>query len=229
MAGNPNVRRCVLETFGVIMHVALGVRLSPIIEVEGGQVMHNHGRLKVFARSWPILAVFLISCAGRDARSTPPVPPTPAYERDFLENRIAHQRAAIEMAQACVQKAQRDPLKQFCSTLIDTEARESKQLQSWLNQWYAVSAAPGARERTTEGYRNFMAAMRTATGAEFESRFLGMRLHHHEGVRESQECQTRAVHRELQSLCATMVEEQEREIKQMSAWICEWFRDCVER
>lgn len=188
------------------------------------------GRLKILAGSWALFAIFLISCAGRYSRSTAPLPPTPAYERDFLENRIAHQQAAIEMAQACVQKAQRDPLKQFCSTLIDTEARESKQLQSWLSQWHGVSAAPSGRERATEGYRNFMAAMRTATGSEFENRFLsGMRLHHHEGVRESQECQKRAVHQELQSLCATMVEEQEREIKQMSAWICEWFRDCVER
>lgn len=172
----------------------------------------------------------LASCAPRNVSSGTPSPPTPQYERDFLQDRIAHQQAAIEMAQACVQRAQRDSLKQFCATLIDTEARESKQLQSWFSQWYGASAAPSARERTTEGYRNFMAAMRTATGAEFENRFLsGMRLHHHEGVRESQECQKRAVHQELQSLCATMAEEQEREIKQMSGWICEWFRDCVER
>lgn len=187
-------------------------------------------RLEVLAASWPVLGlIFLASCAARDGRSSTPLPPTPEFERDFLQNRIAHQQAAIEMAQACVQKGQREPLKQFCSALIETEARESKPLQSWLNQWYAISAA-GARERTTEGYRNFMAAMRTATGAEFESIFLsGMRLHHHEGVRESQACQTGAVHEELRSLCATMVEEQEREIKQMSAWICEWFKDCVER
>ena len=191
----------------------------------------NGRRLQGFARIWSIIAaVFLTSCAGRTGTSSAPLPPTPEFERDFLQNRIAHQQAAIEMAQACMQKAQRDPLKQFCSALIDTEARESKQLHSWLNPWYAVSAAPGARERTTEGYRNFVAVMRTATGAEFESRFLsGMRLHHHEGVRESQACQARAVHGELRSLCATMADEQEREIKQMSAWICEWFKDCVER
>jgi uncharacterized protein (DUF305 family) len=191
----------------------------------------NGRQLRVIAGVWSILvAAFLASCAGKDGRSSTPLPPTPEFERDFLQNRIAHQQAAIEMAQACVQKAQREPLRQFCSALMDTEARESKQLRLWLNQWYGVSVAPGARERTTEGYRNFMAAMRTATGAEFESRFLsGMRLHHHEGVRESQACQTRAVHQELRLLCATMVEEQEREIKQMSAWICEWFKDCVER
>ena len=191
----------------------------------------NGRRIEVLAASWSVVALMVLaSCAGRNGRSSTPLPPTPEFERDFLQNRIAHQQAAIEMAQACVQKAQRDALKQSCSALIDTEARESKQLQSWLNRWYAVSAAPGARERTTEGYRNFMAAMRMATGADFESGFLsGMRLHHHEGVRESQACQTRAVHEELRSLCATMVEEQEREIKQMNAWICEWFRDCVER
>ena len=134
------------------------------------------------------------------------------------------------MAQACVQKAHRPELKAFCSTLLETEGAESRQLQSWLSAWYSMTASPGAKERTTEGYRNFQASLRTTSGADFESVFLSaMRLHHHEGVRESRSCETSVTHTELKSLCGRKVVEQEREIKQMSAWICEWFRDCVER
>lgn len=189
--------------------------------------------LGVVLISSSVLAITILasSCAGRSERSSVPAsPPTPQYEREFLQNRIAHQQAALEMAQACVQKAQHDALKQFCSTLISTEGAESTQLQSWLSQWYSVSAATGAQERATQGYRNFMKSVRNAVGAEFERAFLGaLRLHHHEGIRESQECQSRAVHTELRSLCGTMAEEQTREIKKMSGWICEWFKDCVER
>ena len=75
-----------------------------------------------------------------------------------------------------------------------------------------------------------MNSVRTATGEEFESNFLrGLRVHHHEGIEESKECQVRSVHQELRTMCSTMVDEQEREDKQISAWICEWFKDCVER
>ena len=177
-----------------------------------------------------VLVVVLGSCAGKNDRSSIPSLPTPQYERDFLQNRVAHQQAAIEMAQACMQKAQRDPLKEFCVALVDTENAESKQLQLWLSQWYGLSAVPGAQERATQGYRNFMQSVRTQNGPEFERAFLSaLRLHHHEGVDESKMCQVQAVHGELRSLCTTMVEEQEREVKQMNAWICEWFRDCVER
>ena len=191
----------------------------------------KHPTLAVRSGSWSVfLAVVLSSCAAKTSRNDVPSPPTPQYERDFLQNRVAHQQAANEMAQACVQKAQREPLKQFCTALIDTESAESKQLQSWLSQWYGLSAPPGAQERATQGYRNFMQSVRTQNGPEFERAFLSaLRLHHHEGVNESQMCQKQAVHGELRSLCTTMVEEQGREIKQMSAWVCEWFRDCVER
>ena len=191
----------------------------------------KHQTPGVLSGSWSVfLAVVLSSCAAKTARNDVPSPPTPQYERDFLQNRVAHQQAAVEMAQACVQKAQREPLKQFCTALIDTESAESKQLQSWLSEWYGLSAPPGAQERATQGYRNFMQSVRTQSGPQFELAFLSaLRLHHHEGVDESRTCQARAVHSELRSVCATMLDEQEREVKQMNAWICEWFRDCVER
>lgn len=176
-------------------------------------------------------SVFLLACAGRHASSSPPARAGgPEYERAFLQNRLAHQQAAIDMARSCVQKAVHDELKQFCSTLSRTEDDESKQLQGWLNQWYGISAQQATRERATEGYRNFLGSVQSSTGANFEEAFLrALRLHHHEGVRESQTCQERASHAELKSLCSQMVGEQEKEIKQMSTWVCGWFRDCTEK
>ena len=171
------------------------------------------------------------SCAGRRS-SNPPQPRVagPEYEREFLQNRIAHQQAAIEMARSCMQKAVHDELKQFCTSLSSTEAEEARQLQGWLIQWLGISSQPQVQERATQGYRNFLKSVRTSTGSEFEQAFLtALRLHHHEGVRESQACEESAVHPELKSLCSRMIGEQEREIKQISTWICGWFHDCVEK
>ena len=129
------------------------------------------------------VSVWLISCAGRSTRtSAPPGPAGPAFEQDFLQNRIAHQQAALEMAAACVQKAVHPELKQFCTRLNGAEAEESKQLQDWLKQWYGPSTAPAARERATQGYRNFLQSVQSSTGSEFEQAFLSaLRLHGQEG------------------------------------------------
>jgi uncharacterized protein (DUF305 family) len=129
-----------------------------------------------------------------------------------------------------VQKAVHDELKQFCSSLSGRESEEAMQLQGWLSQWYGITNQPPAQESDTEGYRNFLKSVQTSTGSAFEEAFLrALRLHHHEGVRESQTCQARASHPELKSSCSKMIGEQEQEIKQINAWICEWFRDCAER
>jgi uncharacterized protein (DUF305 family) len=151
------------------------------------------------------------------------------YERDFLQNRIAHQQAVIEMARACLQKTTRDELRQFCSALSRTESEESKQLQAWLSQWYGISSQPAAQERDTEGYRNFLKSVQTATGAVFEEALLrALRLHHREGIRESEACQSGASHQELKSFCTQMVGEQQKEMRQINRWICEWAQDCAE-
>ena len=178
-----------------------------------------------------VLAMLLISCTSRQARiAAPPGTPGAAYDRDFLQNRIAHQRAAIEMTRACEQKAVHQELRQFCATLSGTENEESNQLQQWLNQWFGASPLLEGHERDTRGYRNFLGSVRNSSGADFEQAFLSaLRLHHHEGVTESQDCERRGTHPDLKSLCSRMVGEQENEIKQMNTWICSWYRDCVEK
>ena len=178
-----------------------------------------------------VCSLLLFSCAGRNSSSaSPPSVTGPEYERSFLRNRIAHQQAAIEMARACVQKAVHDELKQFCSSLNGRESEEAMQLQGWLSQWYGITNQPPEQESDTEGYRNFLKSVQTSTGSTFEEAFLrALRLHHHEGVRESQTCQARASHPELKSSCSKMIGEQAQEIRQINAWICEWSRDCAER
>lgn len=191
--------------------------------------MKSRRRVSIFLLT---TSLFLLpSCAGRrSSRSQSSAVTVPDYEREFLQNRIAHQQAAIDMARTCGQKTVRDELKQFCSTLVDIESKESKQLQSWLSEWYKVSTRSTVRERATQGYQNFLQSVQISTGSDFEEAFLrALRLHHHEGVNESQDCQARASHPELRASCSQMVSEQEQELKQMNTWICGWFRDCAEK
>ena len=188
-------------------------------------------RRRVFIFLLTTSLFLLLSCAERRSSSSrSPGATVPDYEGAFLQNRIAHQQAAIDMARTCLQKAVREELKQFCSKIVNTESDESKQLQGWLREWYNISAQLTAGERATQGYKNFLRSVQTSTGADFEEVFLrALRLHHHEGVNESRDCQARASHPELKSSCSQMVNEQEQELKQMNTWICGWFRDCAEK
>lgn len=181
-----------------------------------------------------VASISLTQCGGvqkRSARSPVASVSTAQFEREFLQNRIAHQQAAVDMTQSCIQKGQHDQLKQFCSELRTREQEELNQLQEWSKTWYGTAPVPlQSREQKTEGYRNFLASVRSSSGAQFDQALLSaLRLHHHEGARESEGCAKGAVHRELKMMCETVQTEQEREIKQMSAWICEWFKDCMER
>ena len=181
-----------------------------------------------------VAALGLMDCGGqvsRHARISAPAAPTAQFEREFLKNRVAHQQAAVEMAQACIQKAQHPELKQFCGDFLKREQSELTQLQDWSSAWYpAQPNLPQGTEKMTQGYRNFLGSVRDSSGAEFEQSLLSaLRLHHHEGVDESDSCIRGAVHNELKVSCQSARSEQEREIKQMNAWICLWFRDCIEK
>jgi uncharacterized protein (DUF305 family) len=153
-----------------------------------------------------------------------------AFERNFLQNRVAHQRAALDMAGMCIEKAIHEELKQFCSVLRGADMKESEQLQSWLAQWYGTTMLPRGPEAALQGLRSFLDSVQKSTGAEFEEAFLRtFRLHNRDGISESQACESTALHQELRAFCAKITIGQQRETKQINTWICHWFRDCVEK
>ena len=53
--------------------------------------------------------------------------------------------------------------------------------------------------------------------------------HHRTGVVKAAQCVGRAVHAELQDLCAGIVRTQLAEIEQMQAWLCAWYGLCRPR
>ena len=105
------------------------------------------------------------------------------------------------------------------------------QPEDWSSAWYPDQPhLPQGTEKMTQGYRNFLGAVRDSSGPEFDQLLLSaLRLHHHEGVDESDSCIGGAVHNGLKVLCQGARAEQEREIEQLSAWICLWFGDCIEK
>ena len=66
----------------------------------------------------------------------------PAFERAFLEQMIMHHQMAVMMAEPVTRQATHDELKTLARTIIEAQTAEIQQMQTWLRDWYSVSA-PG--------------------------------------------------------------------------------------
>ncbi len=102
-------------------------------------------------------------------------------------------------------------------------------MRNWLLQWYKT-AKPEPSQHSSEQFRGFLDEMRSSSGAKFEEAFLrGMRIHHRQGLDQTKDCEARATHPELRDLCGRQTVRQQQEERQIDSWLCQWFRDCVER
>jgi uncharacterized protein (DUF305 family) len=60
----------------------------------------------------------------------------------------------------------------------------------------------------------------------YENLLKEMIAHHDDAIAPSRQCQDRAFHAELKSLCEDIVSVQLSEIELMRRWLCEWFGEC---
>ena len=179
-----------------------------------------------------ISVVFCTACAARPYKEGELHPKSKAsLDRGFLQNRIHYYEEQSNMTQLCKEKADRSELRSFCYTLSTLQPERSTTLRNWLASWYAASptAAASEEEHSSEYFQSFIAKARSTTGPEFDEALLsGLRLHHHHGIADLDSCVAKANHSELKQWCSMMLFEEKREINQMTAWICSWFKDCFE-
>ena len=179
-----------------------------------------------------VVVLCCISCAQRSTRGIPSIPVTADYDRDSLDFAIHYSQEAQQMAQLCEQKAQRPELKRFCTAFSAREQANAEQMRNWLASWYRAKPDPAKQqqEHASEELKRFVGEMRSAAGEKFETEFLsGLRFHLHDGLSHTSECQSRAGHPDYRQFCSTWNKTQEDDRRQLSAWICQWFRDCIEK
>lgn len=150
-----------------------------------------------------------------------------AYEITFLEEMAHHHHMAVMMSMVCVERAAelRPELVAMCREIIETQTRETAMMLSWLRSWYGISYSP--HEDMGPEMMEMLNEMRAMSPAEFERFFLeDMIVHHAAALQPARQCQGKAYHEELASLCRDIVEVQVGEIDLMREWLCEWFGEC---
>jgi uncharacterized protein (DUF305 family) len=58
------------------------------------------------------------------------------FDKTFMQEMIIHHQGAIEMAQAALQSAKHDEIKQMANDIIAAQTKEIDQMKGWQKQWY---------------------------------------------------------------------------------------------
>ena len=157
------------------------------------------------------------------AESPAPERATSRFESRFMEDMIDHHAMAVEMAQICLQKAVHQDLLTLCQSIITSQSAEILQMQSWLQSWYGVSYSPQMKP----GDQKMLERLASLSGAEFEIAFMEMMIKHHEkAVKMAEDCEKKAYHEELLTLCHNIIVTQSAEIAEMQTWLCQWYGEC---
>ena len=174
----------------------------------------------------------LSSCATRSSSLNREPHPTSSlgFDRQFLQDKVHYYEEESNLAQLCLQKAERLELRQFCTVLLASQDSYSADIRNWLRSWYGVSSSDSKEEHSAEDYRRLMADKNAAETWTFDRMFLAAtRLYHHHGIDDLHACVTSASRAELTQWCRNTLPAEIKEMNQMSVWICAWFDDCIER
>jgi uncharacterized protein (DUF305 family) len=156
------------------------------------------------------------------------------FDLRFIDGMILHHQGAINMAEAALQSAQRDEVKQLAQAIITAQQGEIEQMQQWRQAWYPEASAEPLMYHAEMGHSMPMPAeMQTMMrmdgdlgGAddEFDLRFIEGMVPHHEGaLTMAQQAIEKSDRPELKQLSEEILASQQAEIDQMKQWKQAWY------
>ena len=140
-------------------------------------------------------------------------------EFDYLTRMIPHHDEAIDTARILQQGTERQEMRVFAASIIDTQSAEVQQMKEWLAVWY-----PGRDTRAS--YQPMMRDLAGLSGSALDRAFLeDMIPHHMMAVMMSQQlvASSLPLHDTVVPFASNIRDTQRNEIQMMSAWMREWF------
>lgn len=161
-------------------------------------------------------------------------PADATYDLRFIDAMIMHHEGAITMAEAALERSERDEIRQLAQAIIAEQEREIAQMQEWRQAWYPDAPAEPIMYHAAMNHDMPMdAAMAAAmrmdmdlgpADDEFDLRFINAMIPHHEGaVVMAEDLQAKSDRPEMQELAEEIISAQQAEIDQMAAWRQEWY------
>lgn len=139
-------------------------------------------------------------------------------EFGYLTEMVAHHEEAVAAATE-LQRSDRPRMRAFGESIVASQTAQIEQMDAWLAEWY-----PG--RSTDVGYQSMMRDLTALSGDKLDRVFLqDMIPHHMMAVMMSQQLLVRGVadHEEVNSLAASIRDEQHAEILWMQRRLSAWF------
>ncbi len=162
---------------------------------------------------------------------TPMAGMEPEFDQAYIDMMIPHHQSIVAMAGAALSRLEDERLREIAQTVVDTQSAEIEELRGYREQFYG-SPEPMPMDATTqmmpgmEGSMEEMAAqmdpgnqVALVCGAEdADLAFIDVTIPHHESaIAASEAALDQAPHEEIRAFAERVIEDQRREIDELSA------------
>lgn len=139
----------------------------------------------------------------------------------FVNGMIPHHQAAVDMAELAQKKAQHEEVKQLTDNIISSQNAEIKQMMAMQNDLPKTSRM-GMSQSDMRAMNSDVDELKSASN--FDKAFLlAMIPHHQMAVTMSQAVIRNGSSAEVEQLAKNIITAQQKEIKEMTAWLAEWY------
>lgn len=164
-------------------------------------------------------AVAIAACGDSNNQSTSSSGNTP--DAMFVNGMVPHHQAAIDMAELAQKNAQHDEVKKLADDIITSQSAEIKQ----MNAMKADLPSTRASAMSQSSMASMMSDVDELRGAKnFDQAFLLAMIPHHEmAVRMARSVESNGESDQVATLAGNIITAQQREIKEMRAWLKDWY------
>ena len=143
------------------------------------------------------------------------------FEIMYVNQIIPHHQGALEMAQAVVDRAPNQEVRDAAARIIEDQQREIEDLTTFLNDTYGQEVKPDERMAMDS---SMMEQMASADPAMAEKMFLlGMREHHETAIEMGEIALEKAESEEILSQAENMVSSQRAEQDEFAGYLREFY------
>jgi len=179
------------------------------------------------------LALALAGCGAADPGpegSSPTGVEHDAADTEFTQMMIEHHQGALEMADAVVDRASTQQVRELGERISAAQAPEIELMTAWLAAWDEPLAADadmagmdhGGMDMNGLDQQSAMDALAAVTGTEVDREFLELMIAHHEGAIDMAQRQTaEGRHPGALALARDIITAQEAEIAEMERLLAE--------
>jgi uncharacterized protein (DUF305 family) len=142
----------------------------------------------------------------------------------FIDAMVHHHQGAIAMAEVALENAEHPELLQLAQNVISTQQGEIEELRSIKEQEFGTSEVPMQMSPEEMEMMGMEDPAELANQRPFDLAFISAMIPHHESAIEmAQVALAESGNPRIRELAASIVEDQEAEIAQMTEWGREWY------